>query len=246
MKRIFSICLACVIYLNCWVPDGHSASCSTVRGTVKTVKTIPCLSPEIIMLTQGGDGRVVENKFAAVFIQNDTGCVDWNATENHLKALVFSLVPGNVVEISFILQNGRKEIKSIKLLSLKSGTLFPGYEKVKHRQLLTDFQMPEPRKPVIILLKGHEELTSRMKMRDQRQSVVKEIKALQSKVLGLISKEAFIPGLILTNVPVISGDATLEGIRVLAGNPLVETIESDMPMELDGDGLQSMQTGGEK
>lgn len=246
MNRILSICLTCVIYLSCWAPDSHSASFSTVRGTVKTVKTIPSLSPEVIVLTQADDGEVVENKFAAVFTQNDTGCVDWNATENHLKALVFSLVPGNVAEISYMRQNGRKEVKTIKLVSLKSGTLFPGYEKVKHRELLTDFQVPEPKQRVIVLLKGYEKLKDRMKLPEARKAVIQQIQVLQKKVLGSIPKEAFTPGLILTNVPVISGDATLEGVRMLAGSPLVETIESDMPMELHGDEHQSRQMGGKK
>ena len=159
---------------------------------------------------------------------------------------MFSLVPGNVVEISYILQNGRKEVKAIKLLSLKSGTLFPGYEKVKHGQLLTDLQMPEPKKPVIVLLKGHEELKDRMKLPQERKAVIHQIQALQNKVLKSIPQEAFSPGLILTNIPVISGDATFEGVKMLSANPLVETIESDMPMELHGDDVQSMQMGGEK
>ncbi|NWH05996.1 hypothetical protein [Desulfobacter latus] len=246
MKRILSICLTCVIYLSCWTPDGHSAICLIVRGTVKTVKTMPCLTPEIIVLTQNDDGKVVENKFAVVFAQNDTGCVDWNTPENHLKALVFSLIPGNVVEISYILQSGRKEVKAIKLLSLKSGTLFPGYEKIKHGQLLTDLQVPEPKQTVIILLKGHEKLKERMKRPEERKSVIQQIQALQNKVLKSMPTKVFTPGLILRNIPVISGDATLEGVRMLAANPLVETIESDMPMTLHGDDVQSMEMGGER
>ncbi len=233
-KTFFSFITLCLI--SAIISQSASGGLiQIIRGCVDQVDISDIRNPKIIVqvLPKTSD-EIRKITLNVPLTAGPKGCIDWSDPKNRAKAFVLSLVPGNVIRAETSpgeVASGGFQVKTLEFIARASDTLFPGQEKIRDAALLKAFHSPEPKVPVIVLLTGHEELRQQIadpKNRDKARAVIKR---LQTDVVKSLPEGAFEPGLMLENVPSLSGQISLSGIRTLAAHPLVSVIEADPLME---------------
>ena len=123
-------------------------------------------------------------------------------------------------------------IPIVRVTSAEKWT-FPGIEKFSDVGVLDVFQQPL-RVPVIVLLKPPDfpKNTGSLSPEAYADQLAEAIEQLQLTVMTSLPGGSFNVHTRLESVPVLSGRATLEGLKRLAAMPQVLAIEEDRPMQL--------------
>jgi hypothetical protein len=123
-------------------------------------------------------------------------------------------------------------IPIVRVTSAEKWT-FPGIEKFSDVGVLDVFQQPL-RVPVIVLLKPPDfpENTGSLSPEAHADQLAGAIEKLQLTVMTSLPGGSFNVHTRLESVPILSGRATLEGLKRLAAMPQVLAIEEDHPMQL--------------
>lgn len=202
---------------------------TTVTGVVVDVDWSRPNHPKVTLSVQGSDAAPMEKTYSVPLGTEGKGEIDWGDPEARARGRVLALEPGYRVKLRL---NGiSTQVRGIELLSLASERGFPGHEKISDSTLLTDLVSERPRKPVLVVLKAGDDLVEKAANPKTRKAALAEIRGLQERVQKAVPESDFRVLAKMENSPVMSGSATLAGIRALAGMAEVAAIEPDLPME---------------
>ncbi len=145
-----------------------------------------------------------------------------------LRAL--SLEPATILNIATMPAKDGVELRSFTVILSPDTSSFQGLSKVKTPAMILPLLRPTANIIVTLDLSAEEKGLTIKKNTPERKR--EHIAAQQNDLLKRLPKEQFTVKQRLENLPVITGTATLEGLKTLAKDPLVLSIEEDAPVQL--------------
>lgn len=202
----------------------------------------PVLKVEIVKATKPIEiGQEVNLRVG--YDKNEKGSIDWTAPSNRAKAFVLGLESRDMVRAvvgklkDFKARNDLYAV-AIDPLDPAIKTAFKGREKILDPDIIPQLRYKGGTVEIIVLLGDYQALAAKAADPKTREAAVKEIKELQDKFLKGLPKGAFEVTERFELMPTLAGPVGLEGLLILAADPLVSIIEANRELALDqtGDG----------
>lgn len=209
-----------------------------LEGRVESVDLSDQTNPKVtISLVRPVGALAVGSRVttAVEFTAGANGCIDWTREENRALAPVLALKAGQMVE-AIVLVPGNDQTRLSAGGAVPLARIAPkqspnpwavaGKGKLKQEQLLTRAEQGPVK--VMVVLAGHGRLAAQLSDPTQKTQALTEIKELQDRLLADIPADQFTVSNRMANVAVLSGQATLAGLKALIAHDLVASIEPDV------------------
>ena len=209
-----------------------------LEGRVELVDLSDQINPKIVINLARPVGAVAAGSrvtATAAFTAGTNGCIDWTREENRALATVLALKAGQMVEAIVLVPGdnqtslsagGVVPLARINPLQSPNPWAVAGEGKLKQEELLTRAEQGPVK--VMVVLAGHGRLAAQLADPEEKPRALAEIKELQDRLLADVPADQFTVSNRLTNVAVLSGQATLAGLKSLIAHDLVTSIEPDV------------------